>query len=73
MILNEKWYSRNTLKLAFECPWNTGIDCGTTANCFSKTAMIYLFVLVFPNRSFCHYVFSFLQFVCFFCNFLAFY
>ena len=42
MILNEKWCSRNTLKLAFDCPWKAGIYCGTTPNRFSKTAMLYL-------------------------------
>ena len=42
MALSKKWCSRNTLKLADNCPWKAGIYCGTTANCFSKTAMLHL-------------------------------
>ena len=36
-----KWCSRNTQKLAFDCPLKAEIYCRTTANCFSKAAMLH--------------------------------
>ena len=41
-MLNEKWWTRNTLNLAFYYPWKAGIYCGTTGSYFSRAAMLHL-------------------------------
>ena len=42
MILNENQCPRNMLNLALDCPQKAGIYCGTTANDFSRIAMLHL-------------------------------
>ena len=52
MILNEKWCFKNSAKLAFCCPWNARIYCGTTATVLQKKLSCICINLLFRTLQF---------------------